>query len=619
MSIQFGVCAPQGSMIEDGKLHLLAQTTARHALDGTQVRSLGRVGMGFQPFHTHLRSRLDSGPIVDRSGNMLALDGRIDNYQDLCGSLGLDAEAIMDSEIVLAAFEKWGEACFSKLVGDWALALWSENTSSLYLARDHAGVRTLYFVFKKDTVLWSTYLETLLAERDGLDLDEAYAACYLAGAKIYNRTPYRDIRSVPPAHYLLFRDGKCSRRPHWQWLPRGTVRYKSDAEYEEHFRLLFRQSVERRTGDGSPVIAQLSGGMDSSSIVCMSDAIRRGRGQSQDQFLDTVSLFDDSEPDWNEKPYFEAVEAWRGKRGIHIDLSNRKPSFTPSPSVYLLPGADESAAQGETDFEAAVGSRGYRAILSGIGGDELLGGVPNPAPELLDYFLEGSAVPFFRQAFAWSLFKRTPIYHTMADAVRFGVEMILPIEHTSRALPSWITSQCRLLVRECQLERPILFYRPGTTASAWDASRSWWSIIDSLPGHFPYLRTRFEYRYPILDRDLVDFSLRVPASQLLRPGERRSLQRRALRGILPPQILNRRRKAYVMRGPLAAIRDHADDVRSILTESAIGELSLVDERLLLAHLQKIQSGQSSEWQTLMRAIQFELWLKSSVTSRRLAA
>jgi asparagine synthase (glutamine-hydrolysing) len=313
------------------------------------------------------------------------------------------------------------------------------------------------------------------------------------------------------------------------------------------------------------------------------------------------------------------VEAWRGKRGIHIDLSNRKPSFTPSPSVYLLPGADESAAQGETDFEAAVGSRGYRAILSGIGGDELLGGVPNPAPELLDYFLEGSAVPFFRQAFAWSLFKRTPIYHTMADAVRFGVEMILPIEHTSRALPSWITSQYRLLVRECQLERPILFYRPGTTASAWDASRSWWSIIDSLPGHFPYLRTRFEYRYPILDRDLVDFLLRVPASQLLRPGERRSLQRRALRGILPPQILNRRRKAYVMRGPLAAIRDHADDVRSILTESAIGELSLVDERLLLAHLQKIQSGQSSEWQTLMRAIQFELWLKSSVTSRRLAA
>jgi len=355
--------------------------------------------------------------------------------------------------------------------------------------------------------------------------------------------------------------------------------------------------------------------MDSSSIVCMSYAIWRGRGQSQGQFLDTVSLFDDSEPDWNEKPYFEAVEAWRGKSGIHINLSNRKPNFTPSPSVYLLPGADESAAQGEADFETAVGSRGYRAILSGIGGDELLGGVPNPAAELLDYFLEGSAVPFFRQAFAWSLSRRMPIYHTMADVARFGMGMILPAEHTLRAFPPWITFQCR----ELQLERPILSNRPGTTASAWDASRSWWSIIDSLPGHFPYLRTRLEYRYPILDRDLVDFLLRVPASQLLRPGERRSLQRRALREILPPQILNRRRKAYVMRRPLVAIRSHVSDIQSLLTGYEIGKLSLVDERLLQIHLQQIQSGQSSEWQSLMRAIQFELWLKSFATAGRLAA
>lgn len=619
MSIQFGVCAAEGSVVEDGQLHLLAQATARHALDGTIVRTRGRVGMGFQPVHTHLRSRFDSGPIVDRSGNMLTLDGRIDNYQDLCVPLGFDAETTPDSEIVIAAFEKWGEACFSKLVGDWALALWHESTNSLYLARDHAGTRTLYFEFKSGTALWSTYLETFIAERNRPDLDETYAACYLAGAQICDLTPYRGIRSVPPAHYLLFRDGKCSRHAHWRWLPRGTVRYKSDEEYEEHFRLLFRQSVERRTCDGSPVIAQLSGGMDSSSIVCMSDALRRARGQSHDQFLDTVSRFDDSEPDWNEKPYFEAVESWRGKRGIHINLSNRKPGFTPSSSVYLLPGADAASAQGEADFEAAIGDRGYRAILSGIGGDELLGGVPNPAPELLDYFLEGRAGSLLRQAFAWSLAKRTPIYHTMADAVRFGVEMILPTENPPRAIPSWITSQGRLLVRECQLERPPLAYRPGTTASAWDAARSWWSIIDSLPGHFPYLCTRFEYRYPFLDRDLADFLLRVPANQLLRPGERRSLQRRALRGILPAQVLKRTRKAYVMRGPLAAIRSQAREIRSLLTGSEIGKLLLADERFLLAHLQQIQSGQNSEWQSMMRAIQFELWLKTSVTARRLAA
>lgn len=75
----------------------------------------------------------------------------------------------------------------------------------------------------------------------------------------------------------------------------------------------------------------------------------------------------------------------------------------------------------------------------------------------------------------------------------------------------------------------------------------------------------------------------------------------------------------MMRGPLMAIRSHVSDIQSLLTGSEIGKLSLVDERLLLVHLQQIQSGQSSEWQSLMRAIQFELWLKSFATAGRLAA
>jgi asparagine synthase (glutamine-hydrolysing) len=73
------------------------------------------------------------------------IDGRLDNYRELAQLLELEAHNLSDSQILLAAFDRWGEQCFSRFVGDWALALWSLKDESLYLARDHAGTRSLYF------------------------------------------------------------------------------------------------------------------------------------------------------------------------------------------------------------------------------------------------------------------------------------------------------------------------------------------------------------------------------------------------------------------------------------------------------------------------------------------
>src|SRR6202035_132686 len=97
------------------------------------------------------------------------------------------------------------------------------------------------------------------------------------------------------------------------------IHYRSDAEYEEHFRFCFTESVKRRLRSDSPVLAELSGGMDSSSIVCMADQIL-ARGKGETPRLDTLSYYDDSEPNWNERPYFTKVEEKRGRAGCHIDV-----------------------------------------------------------------------------------------------------------------------------------------------------------------------------------------------------------------------------------------------------------------------------------------------------------
>src|SRR5260370_1454360 len=158
MSIIYGLLKEHGVRVTEWELQHLAAATERYATGTDSVYIRGRLGMGFQPYSSHLRSALEQGPTSTLHGHALCFDGRLDNHKELSEELGLhDPDALSDSQIVLAAFAQWSEACFSRFVGDWALALWSEKDQSLYLARDHAGTRTLYFRHEQGEAVWATY------------------------------------------------------------------------------------------------------------------------------------------------------------------------------------------------------------------------------------------------------------------------------------------------------------------------------------------------------------------------------------------------------------------------------------------------------------------------------
>jgi asparagine synthase (glutamine-hydrolysing) len=165
MSIIYGVLKEHGITVAELELRQLAAVTERYATGAGSVHVHGRLGMGFQPYSSHQRSELERGPTSGPLGDALCFDGRLDNYRELSGDLGLhDPGALSDSQIVLAAFAQWGEDCFSRFVGDWALALWAEKDQSLYLARDHAGTRTLHLRHEHGEAVWATYLDTSTQE-----------------------------------------------------------------------------------------------------------------------------------------------------------------------------------------------------------------------------------------------------------------------------------------------------------------------------------------------------------------------------------------------------------------------------------------------------------------------
>ncbi len=251
----------------------------------------------------------------------------------------------------------------------------------LYLARDHAGARTLFYRNLSGEIRWSTHLETFFRDDSFPELDPEYIARMLASQPTLDLTPYKDIHAVPPAHYVAIRGSEAVSRPHWCWIADTSIVYRCEAEYDEQYRYLFRQSVKRRIVPGrEPILAELSGGVDSSSIVCTADKIVMEENQHGD-LIDTVSYFDDNERDWDERPYFTAVEKLRKKDGVHLDYSLRVPSYKPlvfSDRVYPYPGADSNSISHEQRFVDSVGGEKHRVVLSGTGGDELLGGCAPP-------------------------------------------------------------------------------------------------------------------------------------------------------------------------------------------------------------------------------------------------
>src|SRR6266851_2335656 len=355
MSVQFGRWNFDGKPVDREYLEKAKASVAPYGPDDAGSYSTGNISILYHAFHTTKESRREIQPHVTASGAIFTWDGRLDNRADLIRQLrDVLTIASTDVQIVAAAYEYWGSDCFAILIGDWALSLWDPHTRSLILAKDPIGTRHLYYSLDNDQVTWSTILDPLvLLAGKTFALCEEYIAGWFSFFPAVHLTPYVGIHSVPPSSSVLIRNGKQTISKYWDFDPDKKIRYRTDAEYEEHFRAVFADAVRRRLRSDSPILAELSGGMDSSSIVCMADTII-ARGSAETPRLDTLSYYNDSEPNWDERPYFTKVEEKRGRTGCHIDVSkqesfqfelaNERFAATPSSGGRLSDAAKEYAA-----------------------------------------------------------------------------------------------------------------------------------------------------------------------------------------------------------------------------------------------------------------------------------
>ena len=611
MSVQYGVWHFDGKSVDIEEFRQAETLLAPYAHDGLSCHLGLSIRMIYGPFHTTSESRREIQPYVLPSGTVFVWDGRLDNRTDLLRILRGDLhDDSPDVEIVAACYRKWGLPRLDALIGDWALTIWEPTRRTLVLAKDFLGTRHLYYRLAQGKIAWSTVLDPLVRlPKDPLSLCEEYLAGCFASLPAPHLTPYNEISSVSPSSYVLLHSGRATVRRYWDFDPGKSIRHRTDSDYEAHFLEVFRQSVSRRLRSNLPVIAELSGGMDSSSIVCVADElIARNAGVLLAP--KTISYFSSSEPDWDEAPYFAKVEERRGRVGFHVDLGTRgffrfrydPDSLSLSPSASPRTGPDD-------EIDEFFESTGHRVLLSGIGGDEFLGGVPTPAPELADLIAAFDLPQLGHQLKAWALAQRKPWLHLLAGACRdFLTTAIRPPNELERPAP-WICQAFAKRHRHALAGYPGRIHLFGARPSFQHAldtvevlrrSLAWSGLSPSRP---------CEKRYPYLDRCLLEFLFSIPRQQLIRPGQRRSLMRRSMRGIVPEEIITRKRKAFVARAPLAALAYEWDllvDREQFLVSEPLG---LVNQESLLQAMQDARAGREVRLLPLVRTLALECWLR----------
>ena len=597
---------------------------AHRGPDEAGVWSDGHVGLGHRLLRATPGPPRETLPLVSARGELtLTADARLDNRDDLIRDLGFNGRAaddIGDGELILAAYERWGDRAPRYLIGDFAFAIWDRRRRALLCVRDRMGVRPLYYVSIPGLFAFATEIAGLLAlSQVPHRLNEARVAEHLAGmASDKTSTFYLDILRLSPGHCLSVQDATVRVWPYWRLDPERQAGGASDQAYADELRTLLAQAVRCRLRANTPVGATLSGGLDSSAVACIARDLLRLEGGGP---LRTFSAIFPDLPPTDERRFIDRALQSGGLdpdrvRGDRIDalrdLDGRGPGLDEpdSSTIVLLYGALFDRAR----------HRGVRVVLDGLEGDTAVShGFAYP----LELARTGRWIALATEIKAFAATQGVP-------ASRLLYQSLSPL------VPPWIRGIGRRVTRRDRARRaPVIrgdLARRVCLEERWHVRRDTWleGIRTARHDHWRRIdspvvthavetvsrtaaRFSIEPRHPFLDSRLIEFTLALPGRQKLRGGLTRVVLRAAMAGVLPEEIRWRKGKADLRPIiPHALGRVEPADLGRILDRDAEIVAPYVDPDALRAvRLRYARNAVPQDAVTLWRVVTLGAWLRGS--------
>ena len=356
----------------------MAGSLAHPGEDAPQIWRSGARGMAGRVLRVAPESLHEQQPLVDARGHVLVFDGRLDNRDDILRALTSERPALdaPDPELILAAWREWGEGCLSRLNGEFALALIDPHDGSLTLARDPVGCRGLYYWIGPRAVVFGSQIKSVLAHPAvaAKPHEELIADFFLLVQLPYEdegATFFKDVHAVLPGWCVRVTAAGVTRSRFWDFDPTARLRYRAYETYVDELRALMTQAVRRRLRSAWPVAISVSGGLDSSIVLCLADDLCRTGAASTK--LVPLSYAPLDNPDTEENRFLRLLEQ---TRGLHIE---RLPMGAPGDAEQLRSAAWHSEYPFfdpgwcmETPLLARARSQDARLVLTGLWSDQFM-------------------------------------------------------------------------------------------------------------------------------------------------------------------------------------------------------------------------------------------------------
>ncbi len=550
----------------------------------------------------------------------VVFNGEIYNFRELqkeLESLGHTFHTHSDTEAIVHAYEEYGVRCVDRLRGMFAFAIWDQRKQQLFIARDRVGKKPLYYSLTGDGILiFGSELKSLL-EHPAIQRETSFDAidAYLSFGYVPDPLCiFSGIRKLPPAHYLLFQNGHITVEQYWDFRF-GTTEVKAEEEYIEQLRTLLDEAVRVRLVSDVPLGAFLSGGIDSSAVVGL-----MSRAMSQPVKTFSIGFEEDT---YNELKYARIAAK-------HFGTDHHE--FIVTPDICDIvddlvwhfdePFADSSAIP--TYMVSKLARDFVTVILSGDGGDELFAGytryqVDRKRSHLsrLPRMVREKMMRPLSASMPHGAWGRNYLHKVTLDPLdRYNDSISLFTEPNKDAL---YTPELKGKLQLIPVG--LAMFREHAAAVKSDDPIDALLYLDSksyLPGDIltkvdrMSMAVSLEARVPLLDHKLIDFVDGIPSSLKMKGLESKYIFKRALRGLVPEDILKRPKQGFGMPMQEWINRQLRTRMRETLTEKRARERGLFNSRTIDVLLDEHERGRRDHSSSLWALLMLELWFRTFV-------
>jgi len=568
-------------------------------------------------------------PMSGEDGSVtIVFNGEIYNFQEIqpkLESLGHKFHTHSDTEAIVHAYEEFGPDCLKDLRGMFALAIWDDKARTLFIARDRAGKKPLYYtVTPSGTLVFGSELKALLEHPDvEREIDpQALDAYFTLGYVPDPLSIFRNVHKLPPGHYLNFTNGQVTVKQYWdfEFQPEQS---QNEGDYLDELRALLDESVRLRLISDVPLGAFLSGGIDSSTVVGL---MARHMGQPVKTF--SIGFHEDS---YNELKYAR-VTAQKFGTDHH--------EFFVTPDIcdvvdelvwhFDEPFADSSAIP--TYMVSKLARDHVTVVLSGDGGDELFAGYTRYAVERKRGGFERLPKPL-REGVMRPLSERLPhsawgrnyLHNVSLDPISRYLDSVSVFTSLNRK--SLYTSDFSAQLGPGGYSGRLFYDLIDNVKSGDAVDRLLY--LDSktyLPGDIltkvdrMSMAVSLEARAPLLDHKLIEFVTRIPSSLKLAGLETKRIMKRAVMDLVPAEILNRPKQGFGVPIQEWINQQLRSRIRETLSESRTRQRGYVDSRYVDVLLDEHERGRRDHSMGLWALVMLELWHRQFVdaagTSRK---